>query len=237
MQLEERGTPEGFAGRIVGWLGAYLISFVGLLHLLLAGEHLYYAAYLGILFLLNFAGSAVAAVGIVRRGGRWAWLLGAAVAGGAFVALLWSRIVGLPGYPDGVGQWFNFAAWMAVAFELPFLAVAGLALTRRGGALVVAEQRRIDGEELPPARQETPEHFALLEREMAEIRDRAQTDFTDLRRHLDPRVLKERVERETRERSRAVLDSATRNSGPLAALGAAVVLLLAVRRARSREDG
>ena len=205
MQPAKRAAPEGFAGRIVGWLGAYLISFVGLLHLLLSGEHLHYALYLGILFLLNFAGSAVAAVGIVRTGAAWAWLLGVAVAGGAFVALLWSRVIGLPGYPDGVHQWFNFSAWMAVAFELPFLAVAGLALTSRGGALVSAEQRRIDREELPPARQETFEHFELIEGQMAEIRDRMAPDLRDLRTHLDPKTAADRTKRTLRNRLRALL--------------------------------
>ena len=200
MRPEARAAPEGFAGRIVGWLGAYLISFVGLLHLLLSGEHLHYAAYLGILFLLNFAASAVAAVGIVRTGGRWAWLLGVAVAGGALVAFLWSRTVGLPNYPDGVGQWLNFAAWMSWAFELPFLAVAGIALTPRGRALIEAEQRRIDREELPPARQETPEHFALIEGQMEEIRDRMAPDLRDLRVHLDPRTAADRTKRKLRDR-------------------------------------
>lgn len=200
MQARERELPEGFAGKIVGWLGAYLISFVGLLHLLLAGEHLEYAAYLGILFMVNAAASAVAAIAIARTGQSWAWLLGVAVAGGAAVALLWSRIIGLPGYPDGVHQWFNFSAWMALAFELPFLAVAGLALTRPGEALVRTKQRRIDVEELPPDRQETPEHFALIEDQMREIRDRMAPDVQDLRAHLDPKARTEKATRNVRER-------------------------------------
>jgi hypothetical protein len=203
--LAKGNAAEGFAQRIVRWAGAYLISFVGLLHLLEAGEHFDYAAYLGALFLANFAASAVAALGIVWMGARWAWLLGVAVAGGAFVALLWSRTFGLPGFPDGVGQWFNFLAWMAVAFELPFLALAPLALTPRGRALVAAEQRRVDREELPPTRQETPEHFALLEGEMREIRARMATDVRDLRAHLDPKALVKRANRGARKRLRALL--------------------------------
>lgn len=205
MQLEKQVPAEGFAGRLVGWLGAYLISFVGLLHLLQSGEHFGYATYLGILFLANAAASVVSAIAIVRTGARWAWLLGVAVAAGAFVALLWSRIIGLPGFPEGVGQWFNFLAWMAVSFELPFLAVAGLALTSPGRALVETEQRRIDREELPPARQETPEHFGLLEREMREIRNRMAPDFSDLRAHLDPRTVGEKTKRSVRDRLRSLL--------------------------------
>jgi hypothetical protein len=203
--LAKGNAAEGFAERIVRWAGAYLISFVGLLHLLEAGEHFGYAAYLGALFLANFGASAVAALGILWMGARWAWLLGVAVAGGAFVALLWSRTFGLPGFPDGVGQWFNFLAWMAVAFELPFLALAPLALTSPGRALVTAEQRRIDREELPPTRQETPEHFDLLEEEIREIRTRMAADARDLRAHLDPRLIADRSRRSAQSRLRKLL--------------------------------
>jgi hypothetical protein len=205
--LDRGNAAEGFAERLVRWAGAYLISFVGLLHLLLAGEHFDYAAYLGILFLANFVLSAVAALGIVWTGERWAWLLGVAVAGGALVALLWSRTFGLPGFPDGVGQWFNFLAWMAVAFEVPFLALAPLVLTSPGRALVAAEQRRIDREELPPTRQETPEHFDLLEEEMREIRHRMALDVRDLRAHLDPRTTVARTKTSARSRLRRLLSS------------------------------
>ena len=205
VHLGRGGEAEGFAERIVRWAGAYLISFVGLLHLLLAGEHFDYAAYLGALFLANFAASAVAALGIVWTGARWAWLLGVAVAGGAFVALLWSRTFGLPGFPDGVGQWFNFLAWMAVAFELPFLALAPLALTPPGRTLVAAEQRRIDREGLPPTRRETPEHLGLLEGEMRELRTRMAADVRDLRAHLDPKAIADRSTRGARTRLRKLL--------------------------------
>ena len=201
----KREAPEGFAGTIVGWLGAYLISFVGLLHLLLSGEHFGHATYLGVLFLANAAASAVSAIGIVRTGARWSWLLGISVAGGSLVALLWSRTIGLPGYPDGVGQWFNFAAWMALAFELPFLAVAGLMLTRRGKTLVRTEQRRIDVEDLPPDRQETPEHFALIEEEMEKIRSRMAPDVRDLKAHLDPKARGEKAGRNIRQRLRSLI--------------------------------
>lgn len=205
MQPEKLGSGEGFVARTVSWAGAYLISFVGVLHLLLSGEHIGYEPYLGVLFLINAAAATAAAVGLARTGALWAWLLGIVVAGGAFVALLWSRIVGLPGYPDGVGQWFNFAALTAVAFELPFLGVAGLALTRRGRALVGWEQGRVDREELPPDRQETPEHFDLIEGQMREIRTKMSPDVRDLRAHLDPKAVGKKTGRGVRERLRAFL--------------------------------
>jgi hypothetical protein len=80
--------------------GAGLILIAGLIHLLLAPQHFAETAYLGALFLANFVGSVVAAVGIYR-GFRWGWALGALFAGGAFVAYLLSGTVGLPGVEEG----------------------------------------------------------------------------------------------------------------------------------------
>lgn len=198
-------ATEDFAGKVLTWAGAYLISFVGLVHLLESAEHFGFATYLGFLFLANFAASVVTALGMLWTGRRWAWLLGVAVAGGALVGFLVSRVVGLPAYPEVAGQWFNFTAWFALALELTFLAVTPLALTERGRTLVGAEQRRIDREELPPSRQETPEHFGLLEGEMREIRDRMAPDLSDLRAHLDPRVVGERARQDARSRLRKLL--------------------------------
>lgn len=191
-ESQTRDATNDFANRMVGWAGAYLISFVGLVHLLEAGEHFGYATYLGILFLLNFAASVVSALGIVWTGRKWAWWLGVAVAGGALVSLLWSRTIGLPGFPYGVGQWFNFLAWMAVAFELGFLSVAPLALTNTGHKLVQAEQKSIDQEQAPP----------LLEEEMFAIRRRMEPNMRDLRARLDPKTVTEKRKRLLRERAR-----------------------------------
>jgi hypothetical protein len=77
------------------WAGILLIAVVGLIHLIESPEHFEAATYLGLLFLANFAGAAVAAYGIYKRLG-WGWALGALVAGGAFVMYIVSRTVGLP---------------------------------------------------------------------------------------------------------------------------------------------
>ncbi len=205
MELGKQRVSEGFAGRILAWLGTYLISFVGILHLLLSGEQFGYAAYLGLLFLANFAASAVAALGILWTGKRWAWLLGVLIASGSLVVFLAARMFGLPGVPELEGQWFNLPGWIAVALELAFLSVAPLALTRRGRGLVGTEQARIDREEVPPDTQETPAHFKLIESEMYEIRHRMASDVTDLRAHLEPRKLADRTKRNVWMRLRAVL--------------------------------
>lgn len=75
-----------------------LIVVVGLIHLIEAPGDLQEAPYQGLLFLANFFGAIIAAIGIYR-GHRWGWGLGALVAGGALVGYVISRTVGLPGLP------------------------------------------------------------------------------------------------------------------------------------------
>src|SRR5215216_1114687 len=78
------------------WAGVLLIAALGLIHLVEAPDELEEATYLGLLFLANFGGAVVAAIGIYRNH-RWGWLLGVMLAGGAFVGYVLSRTVGLPG--------------------------------------------------------------------------------------------------------------------------------------------
>jgi uncharacterized membrane protein YfcA len=85
------------SGRLVG-AGISVIVIVGLIHLIGAPEDLEEAPYQGLLFLANFFGAILAAIGIYR-GRSWGWALGALVAGGAFVGYVISRTIGLPGLP------------------------------------------------------------------------------------------------------------------------------------------
>jgi uncharacterized membrane protein len=78
--------------------GISLIVIVGLIHLINSPEDLEEGSYTGLLYLANFSGALTAAIGIYR-GRSWGWSLGALVAGGAFVAYVISRTVGLPGLP------------------------------------------------------------------------------------------------------------------------------------------
>ena len=80
-------------------VGVALIPLVGLIHLLVTPEYYGFAAYLGLLIFANFAGSMVSAVGI-HQGRVWGWLLGVVMAGGAFLAYIESRTLGLPGLPS-----------------------------------------------------------------------------------------------------------------------------------------
>ena len=106
------------------WTGASLIVALGMIHLLEAPEGLEEAAYLGLLFLANFGGAVVAAIGIYRNY-RWGWLLGVMLAGGAFVGYVLSRTVGLPGLPVEE-EWLEPLGMLALLVEGLFV---GLWLT------------------------------------------------------------------------------------------------------------
>ncbi len=105
------------------WAGIFLITALGLIHLLEAPEELEEVTYLGLLFLANFGGAVVAAIGIYRNY-RWGWLLGVLVAGGAFVGYVVSCTVGLPGLE--VEEWLQPLGLLSLLVEGLFI---GLYLT------------------------------------------------------------------------------------------------------------
>jgi hypothetical protein len=85
------------SGRLVG-AGVSVIVIVGLIHLINSPGDLEEGSYTGLLYLANFVGAILAALGIYR-GRSWGWSLGALVSVGAFVGYVISRTVGLPGLP------------------------------------------------------------------------------------------------------------------------------------------
>src|SRR5215204_6472481 len=125
----KRSTPMNrtiFPGKLA-WAGASLITAVGLIHLLKASEWLTEATYLGLLFLANFGGAVVAAIGIYR-GNKWGWGLGALLAGGAFAGYVISRTLGLPGMP--VEVWLEPLGVLSLLVEGLFIGL-GLAIFAR----------------------------------------------------------------------------------------------------------
>ncbi len=240
---EKDAVMDEFTGELLRWMGAALIFVSGGAHLLIAGEHFLAATYLGVLFLANFAGSAAAAFALYWSPRIWGWLLGGLVASGAFLGFLISRIFGLPGAPDFEGQWFTIVGLLTLMIEGAFLTLSLLAITPQGRALLRIEQRRVEREEeLPPAVQETPAHFEHIEQEMAETRSRMAPQLVDLRRHVEPGVVKEQVRQSTLEYLRGIRGALTsasesRQPGPLAALVVLfAVVVLVLRRTGGRGD-
>src|ERR671910_3577867 len=110
-------------------VGVALISLVGLIHLLVTLEYYGFAAYLGLLIFANFAGSMVSTLGIYQ-GREWGWWLGVVMAGGAFLAYIESRTLGLPGLPS----WEPFTeppGLLSLLLEATFVALAAYVLGRK----------------------------------------------------------------------------------------------------------
>ena len=105
------------------------IVATGLIHLATARDSFGEATYKGLLFVANGVGALVAAVGVYRDRAYWGWLLGALVAGGAFLGYVISRTVGLPGLPAEPDAWFEPLGVASLVAEAVFLIV--FAVTRR----------------------------------------------------------------------------------------------------------
>lgn len=119
--------------------GIVLILAVGGVHLIEAPEHFEAASYLGVLFVANFVGTLVAAVGIFRGAKSWGWTLGALISLLSLLAYPVSRLFGLPGFPEAVGEWDAPLGSLAMILEGLFLAGWFSVIT---GLAVAAPDRR-----------------------------------------------------------------------------------------------
>lgn len=249
--LETDPEFDDFSGQILRWAGATLIFLIGGAHVLIAGEHFLAATYLGILFLANFAGAIAAAFALYWSPNRWGWLLGDAVAGGAFIGFIVSRAIGLPGFEEEVGKWFSIAGLLCLLMEGAFISLSLLALTPQGRALVRMQQERVDHEQAVGKEQPLEQPLLgmkplkapeLIEQEMAEIRSRTAPDLADLRKQVEPQALKERVQQSVLGylhgiRNALASHSEPRQPGLLAALFVlAAVAILVVRWVNGRDD-
>jgi hypothetical protein len=104
------------------------IVATGLIHLVTARDSFGEATYKGVLFVASGVGALVAAVGVYQDR-DWGWLLGALVAGGAFVGYVLSRTVGLPGLPAEPDAWLEPLGVASLIAEAVFL--VAFAMTRR----------------------------------------------------------------------------------------------------------
>jgi hypothetical protein len=91
----------------VKWLAVAAILAAGLIHAVEARDAFGDATYKGLLFIGNGVGALVAAIGIYRDQRALGWLLGLLVAGGAILAYVASRTIGLPGLPAEPDAWLE----------------------------------------------------------------------------------------------------------------------------------
>jgi hypothetical protein len=102
------------------WLAVAAILGAGLIHLVEARDAFSDATYKGVLFVSNGVGSLLAAFAMYRDQ-RMGWVLGLVIAGGAFLAYVASRTVGLPGLPAEPDAWLEPMGVASLVCEALFL--------------------------------------------------------------------------------------------------------------------
>ncbi len=108
---------------LVKWSAIAAILCTGLIHIAEARDAFGDARYKGILFAANGIGALVAATGLFRNQRMVGWVLGLVVAGGAFVAYVASRTVGLPGLPAEPDAWLEPMGVASLVCEALFIAL------------------------------------------------------------------------------------------------------------------
>jgi hypothetical protein len=111
------------------WLAIVAILGAGLIHVLEARDSFEEATYKGLLFLANGAGALVAAIGIHRGQRALGWLLGLLITGGAILAYVASRTIGLPGIPAEPDAWLEPMGVASLLCEAVFVIL--FAVTRK----------------------------------------------------------------------------------------------------------
>jgi len=109
------------------WLAIAAILGTGLIHIVEAPDAFGEAAYKGALFVANGMGALVAAYGIFRDRRGSGWVLGLLVAGGALLAYVASRTVGLPGLPAEPDAWLEPMGVASLVCEGVFVVLFALA--------------------------------------------------------------------------------------------------------------
>jgi hypothetical protein len=127
MQSNE-GTASSSA---LKWLAIAAILGTGLIHILEAQDAFGDARYKGILFVANGLGALVAAFGLYINRRGMGWVLGLLVAGGALLAYVASRTVGLPGLPAEPDAWLEPMGVASLVCEGVFVVL--FAVARREG--------------------------------------------------------------------------------------------------------
>ena len=113
------------------WLAIAAILGTGFVHAHEARDAFGDAKYKGLLFVGNGIGALVAAVGIYRNQRALGWLLGLLVAGGALLAYVASRTIGLPGLPAEPDAWLEPMGVVSMTCEALFVILFAITLKGR----------------------------------------------------------------------------------------------------------
>jgi hypothetical protein len=131
----ERHTPSLLTG-----MGIILILVVALIHLIQAPEDLSENTLRGILFIIDGVLALIATIGIYRGSKTWGWGLGLLAAGGALIFFVVSRSIGIPGWEDSIGEWFESIGILSCLVEIGFV-IVGLMALRQPEEIAIRNER------------------------------------------------------------------------------------------------
>ena len=123
---------------VVKWSGIVLMLMIGLIHMYRLPEIFFDEEFVSLVFGAIFVGSFLSALWILK-GLRWGWTLGSVISFVAIIVHFVSRIWGLPGWGEAVGEWDEPAGTVAMALELFFIFLHFSIIT---GMNVTAPNRR-----------------------------------------------------------------------------------------------
>jgi hypothetical protein len=109
-------------------MGIILLLVVALIHLIQAPDDLSENTLRGILFIVDGVLALIAAIGVYRGSRTWGWGLGFIAAAGALIFFVVSRSIGIPGWEDSIGEWFESIGILSCLVEIAFVIVTLLAL-------------------------------------------------------------------------------------------------------------
>ena len=111
-----------------------LLVAAGVAHLPVTPEHLREAPYVGVSFAVFAAVAIALGAYLWRRPSRRAVAVSCALCGAAVLTYVATRMIAFPQIGDDVGNWLE--PWGVVSVTLEVLAVAAIAVSRRGAAVV-----------------------------------------------------------------------------------------------------
>lgn len=120
-------------GKVWNFTAVLLLLIGGGVHFYLARDAWGDAPYKGALFALHGFGALLACFGVWKNA-RWSWLLGLLVMGGALLAYVASRTVGLPGLPSEPDAWLEPSGVLSLVAEAGFVLLSLPTLLKGGNA-------------------------------------------------------------------------------------------------------
>src|SRR5215212_5531858 len=124
-------TAEAIDGVLARLVGIVSLTAIALIHAVQAPDAFADAGYLDVLFVAAVTAGALLAVALTRTSDHRIWMAAGVFAASILVGYLLSRIVGLPGFTEDLGEWSEPRGLAAMVFESLLGALSAAVLVTR----------------------------------------------------------------------------------------------------------